>query len=193
MTIHFFSSLLTLTSILKLSTDISKILPEKHLFNTAIYSNNYVLEHNYYNTKFRNLIEYHNINCWKSNCIFNYYIEKSDYNNIIFSVDFSINKDDINNSFIKIDFMDINNDFYCKKDKIRNILLLDEETNVIRISLLKFIENWAIKEKINKIIIDIHSNLERYNYELLNLGFIPNFNKKCKLNPYWIEAEKILK
>ena len=72
------------------------------------------------------------------------------------------------------------------------LLLVDEETTLIKISLLKFIENWAIKEKINKIIIDIHSNLERYNYELIDLGFIPNFNNKCKLNPYWIEAEKRL-
>lgn len=88
--------------------------------------------------------------------------------------------------------MNINNDFYDKKNKIKKILLLDEETNLIRISLLKFIENWAIKENIHKIIIDIHNNLERFNYELLNMGFIPNFSKKCKLNPFWIEAEKIL-
>ena len=87
--------------------------------------------------------------------------------------------------------MNINNDFYDKKDKINKKILLDDETNLIRISLLKFIENWAIKENIHKIIIDIHSNLERYNYELLNLGFIPNFSKKCKLNTFWIEAEKI--
>ena len=190
MVIYFLRSLLTLTAILKLTTDIDKILPAKHLFNTALYSNNYIVEQNNYNI--RNLIEYHNIRCWKSNCIFNLYIENPDNDNIIFSLDFSINKDDINNTFIKIDYMNINNDFYDKKNKIKKILLLDEETNLIRISLLKFIENWAIKENIHKIIIDIHSNLERFNYELLNMGFIPNFSKKCRLNPFWIEAEKRL-
>ena len=190
MTIHFVRSLLTLTNIIKLTTDIDKILPAKHLLNSALYSNNYIVEQNNYNI--RNLIEYHNIRCWKSNCIFNLYIENPDNDNIIFSLDFSINKDDINNTFIKIDYMNINNDFYDKKDKINKKILLDDETNLIRISLLKFIENWAIKENIHKIIIDIHSNLERYNYELLNLGFIPNFSKKCKLNTFWIEAEKKL-
>jgi hypothetical protein len=190
MTIHFVRSLLTLTNIIKLTTDIDKILPAKHLLNTALYSNNYIVEQNNYNI--RNLIEYHNIRCWKSNCIFNLYLENPDNDNIIFSLDFSINKDDINNTFIKIDYMNINNDFYDKKDKISKKILLDDETNLIRISLLKFIENWAIKENIHKIIIDIHSNLERYNYELLNLGFIPNFSKKCKLNTFWIEAEKKL-
>ena len=190
MTIHFVRSLLTLTNIIKLTTDIDKILPAKHLLNSALYSNNYIVEQNNYNI--RNLIEYHNIRCWKSNCIFNLYIENPDNDNMIFSLDFSINKDDINNTFIKIDYMNINNDFYDKKDKINKKILLDDETNLIRISLLKFIENWAIKENIHKIIIDIHSNLERYNYELLNLGFIPNFSKKCKLNTFWIEAEKKL-
>ena len=190
MTIHFVRSLLTLTNIIKLTTDIDKILPAKHLLNTALYSNNYIVEQNNYNI--RNLIEYHNIRCWKSNCIINLYIENPDNDNMIFSLDFSINKDDINNTFIKIDYMNINNDFYDKKDKINKKILLDDETNLIRISLLKFIENWAIKENIHKIIIDIHSNLERYNYELLNLGFIPNFSKKCKLNTFWIEAEKKL-
>ena len=188
--IYFLRSLLTLTNIIKLTTDIDKILPAKHLLNTALYSNNYIVEQNNYNI--RNLIEYHNIRCWKSNCIFNLYLENPDNDNIIFSLDFSINKDDINNTFIKIDYMNINNDFYDKKDKISKKILLDDETNLIRISLLKFIENWAIKENIHKIIIDIHSNLERYNYELLNLGFIPNFSKKCKLNTFWIEAEKKL-
>lgn len=91
MGIHFLSSLLTLTAILKLTTDINKILPAKHLFNTALYSNNYIVEQNNYNAG--NLIQYHNIKCWKSNCIFNFYIENPDYNNMIFSLDFSINKD----------------------------------------------------------------------------------------------------
>ena len=42
---------------------------------------------------------------------------------------------------------------------------------------------------INKITIDIHSNLNRYNYELKNEGFVIT-NKRCYSNPFWIEAEK---
>jgi len=201
MTIQLFNSILTMTTSLKLSTDIHAIIPKHNFFNTPIYSNNnYIVKHNNYNTRFRNSIEYHNIKCWKSKCISNYYIDNDNEDNTIFSLDFNINKDDINNHFIKIDYLEINNDFYDNKythyyDKtyrIRNIIINDEENKLIRRSLINFIENWAIKENISKIIIDIHSNLERYNYELKDEGFIPT-DKKCLLNPYWIEAEKIIK
>ena len=43
MTIQLFNSILTMTTILKITSDIDKILPKKHLFNTAIYSNNYIV------------------------------------------------------------------------------------------------------------------------------------------------------
>lgn len=195
MTIQLFNSILTMTTILKLSTDINKILPKKHLFNTAIYSTNYIVEHNKYNTEFRNLNEYHNIKCWKSHCIFDYHIEDDNDNNRIFNLDFIINKEDVDNTFIKIDYLEINNDFYNKKffdySNLR-ILLKNDEVKLIRISLINFIENWAIKKNIKKIIIELHSNLERYNEEFEELGFNIVENKKL-LNQYWIEAMKELK
>jgi hypothetical protein len=184
-----------MTTILKLSTDINKILPKKHLFNTAIYSTNYIVEHNKYNTEFRNLNEYHNIKCWKSHCIFDYHIEDENDNNRIFNLDFIINNEDVDNTFIKIDYLEINNDFYNKKffdySNLR-ILLQNDEVKLIRISLINFIENWAIKKNIKKIIIELHSNLERYNEEFKDLGFNIVENKKL-LNQYWIEAVKELK
>jgi hypothetical protein len=195
MTIQLFNSILTMTTILKLSTDINKILPKKHLFNTAIYSTNYIVEHNKYNTEFRNLNEYHNIKCWKSHCIFDYHIEDENDNNRIFNLDFIINNEDVDNTFIKIDYLEINNDFYNKKffdySNLR-ILLQNDEVKLIRISLINFIENWAIKKNIKKIIIELHSNLERYNEEFKDLGFNIVENKKL-LNQYWIEAVKELK
>ena len=192
MTIQLFNSLAAMTTVLKVSTNINKfILP------FFIFSNNFVLEHKYYNTKFRNSIEYHNIKCWKSKCILNYHIEDDYDNNRIFKLDFSINNDDTNknNSFIKIDYIDINNDFYNRKyyyySKTKK-LLNNDEVKMIRMSLIKFIENWALKKNINKIIMDIHSNLERYNEEFKDLGFIITENK-CLLNHYWVVIEKQLK
>ena len=58
MTIQIFNSILTLSTVLKLSTDINKLIPKKKLFN--IYSNNYIVEHN---KQIRDSIEYHNIKC----------------------------------------------------------------------------------------------------------------------------------
>ena len=51
-------------------------------------------------------------------------------------------------------------------------------------------ENLGKNKNIKKIIIDVHNNLERYNYELKDLGFIINNNIVNKINPYWIQAEK---
>jgi|LakMenE18May11ns_1017448.scaffolds.fasta_scaffold9845995_3 hypothetical protein len=193
MTIQLFNSLVDMTSLLRISTNINKfILP------FVIFSNNFVLKHSDYNIKFRNSVEYHNIKCWKSNCILNYHIEDEDDNNRIFKLDFTINNDnnnDNNDSFIKIDYLDINNDFYNRKYNYyykSNSLLTNDEVKMVRMSLIKFVENWGIKKNINKIIIDIHSNLERYNEEFKDLGFNITENK-CLLNPYWFIAEKQLK
>ena len=196
MTIRLFNSIFTITATLKLTNNINSFLPEPSILNTPIFSNKYIVKHNSYNTLFHNSIEYHNVKCWKSNCIFNYYINDSN-NNEIFKLDFNINKNDVNNPFIKIDYLGINNDYYDKKYKSSypNLYdennITDEETKLIKKSLIKYIENLALKENINKIIIDIHSNLERYNYELKEEGFIPT-NNESYLNPFWIEAEKIL-
>ena len=112
---------------------------------------------------------------------------------MIFSLDFNINKDDKKNPFIKIDYLYVNNDYNDLFNyKIKTNLLLNyDETKTIIKSLINYIENWGIKKNINKIIIDINSNLVRYNYELKDLGFIPT-DKKCLFNPSWIEAEKII-
>lgn len=193
MKIQKFNSILTMATVIKLSTDINKLISKKHLFNTAIYSNNYIVEHNKYTLKFSNSIEYHNLKCWKSYCIFNYHIENENDNNMIFNLDFIINKDNRDNNFIKIDYLEITNDFYNKKyyDYSKN-LLNDDEVKLILYSLITFIENWAIKKNIKKIKIEIHSNLERYNEEFKHLGFIIKENKKL-FNSNWIEIEKELK
>jgi len=194
MTLQIFNSLLTMTSVLRLTTDLNSI-PKKNILNTPILSNNFVVKHNYYNMIYKNNIEYHNLKCWKSVCFLNFNLENQKDENLIFLLEFNINKDDINNQFIKIDNIIINNDFY---DNIHNEIykklffhLNNDETKLISTSLITFLENYAIKNKINKIIIDIHSNLERFNYELKELGFIPT-NRRCLLNPFWIEAEKII-
>jgi hypothetical protein len=194
MTLQIFNSLLTMTSVLRLTTDLNSI-PKKNILNTPILSNKFVVKHNYYNMIYKNNIEYHNLKCWKSICLFDFNLENQKDENLIFVLEFNINKDDINNQFIKIDNIIINNDFYDNKHNeiYKNLFfhLNNDETKLISTNLITFLENYAIKNKINKIIIDIHSNLERFNYELKELGFIPT-NRKCLLNPFWIEAEKII-
>jgi len=142
-----------MTTILRLSTDINLFVPKSTFFNTPFISKKYIVKHTNYNTMFCNSIEYHNLKCWKSYCIFNNRIDNFNEDNMIFLLEFNINKNDINNPYIKIDYLQVNND----------------ENKIIIKSLMNYIENWAIKENINKIIINI--NL---------LGFIPT-NKKLKI------------
>jgi hypothetical protein len=181
MTIQLFHSILTLTNFLNYN------IYKKNVFN------NFVINNNNYKTILNNNIEYHNLKCWKSYCIFNNYMNNLNDNNMIYSLDFHVNKNDINNPFIKIDYLYVNNDFYDIKYneffKNRNKLLKEDETKLIIKSLINFIEKLGKKEQIKKIIIDIHKNLERYEYELKDLGFIINDNDN---NHFWIQAEKII-
>ena len=191
MTVQLFNNMMLLSSILKISTKIDSVLPKPSIYTMPLYSNNYILKHHYYNTEFIKNIEYHNLKCWKSNCIFQYYLD-DDYVNTVFKVDFSINREDKNNTFIKIDYLYINNDFYDKLYKLNTGLVLkDEETLLLKHSIFKFIENWATRRNIDKIVIDIHTNLLRYNSELKDLGFVVTDTPSI-LNVNWVEAVKIL-
>ena len=190
MTIQFFNSILTMTTFLNLNTEITN----NYILKTPLISNSYIIKHYNYNTKFRNNIEYHNLKCWNSKCILKFYFENFNDENTIFYLDYSINKENDNN-IIKIDNIYVNNDFYDNKYRDffenRKSLLKNDETKLILKSLINFIENFAKKNNINKIVIDIHNNLERFNYELKNLGFIIT-ERISLINPFWLEAEKII-
>ena len=126
-----------------------------------------------------NDINYYSIKAVKYNSITN---EK----NIILCVNYYINTDNI-----KIDYLNINNDYYANKyDEIK--IIDDNELKLIKNSICDYIKYIANINDIPKIIIDVHSNLERYNKELKDIGFI-NTNKKCIDNPFWYETELILK
>ena len=118
---------------------------------------------------------------------FNYYSIKATYiNNTIFSLNFDIKDDKI-----KIEYLNINNDYYSNKFN-EKIFLTINEYKLLKEAIFNYIEKIAYKNNKRRIIIYIHNNLERYNYELLDIGFIIT-NRRCFDNPFWIEAEKILK
>lgn len=132
---------------------------------------------------------YINIHSWKSKCLYTMYFDDYSNDNKIFTLDLKINKD-----IIKIKHLSINNDYYEKTLGIQNYLnkLNDEETQQIKTFIFDYIMSYSKENNIKKIVIDIHSNLERYNHELKDEGFVPNYEIKCYSNPYWIKAEKII-
>jgi hypothetical protein len=105
----------------------------------------------------------------------------------IFKLNYTLHQNNIN-----IDYLSINNDYYHKKKekKICNkndIILNETEYRLLKHSLFKHIEYYAIFNNVNKITIITHHNLKRYNYEIKEEGFIPT-----NINPYYIETVKYI-
>ena len=171
------------------SIRIIKSLPHLGKCADKIYGDKYLIKR----TVFDNYK--HNLLCWQSTCLYNMYFNEYSYNRKIFALDFNIYKD-----MLKIKHLSINNDYNDKtlktyhlnhNDKDR-LLLTQEESNEVKRFVFDFIESTAIENKVNKIVIDINNNLERYNCELKNEGFTPNYDTKTHSNPCWIEAEKFI-
>ncbi len=72
------------------------------------------------------------------------------------------------------------------------IILTDYEYISLKEAIFNYIEMTAYKNGKTKLIIDIHNNMERYEYELKDIGFIKT-DRRCLDNSFWYEAEKILK
>ena len=120
-----------------------------------------------------------------SNNNFNYKVNAYKNKNEILSANYKICRDNI-----KIDYLYINNDYYGKKFSSL-IILNDEEYKLLKIAFFNYIETIAYKNGKRIIIIDIHKNMERYEYELKEVGFINT--DRISYNHFWYEAEKILK
>ena len=171
------------------SIRILKSLP--HQMNTInkIYADKYLIKRTVFDNYKYNYL------CWKSKCLHYLYFNEYSYNRKIFALDFNITKD-----MLKIKHLSINNDYNDKtsityhqnKYDENKVLLTQEESNEVKRFVFDFIYNKAIEKNINKVAIDINSDLGRYNSELESEGFVPNYDNKCYSNPAWIQAEKII-
>ena len=150
---------------------------EKPISNNCkcIYGNKIAIKHSL--KKNMNIIR-----IWKTKSLFDYWYD--DFNNcgrnFIGSFDYTIY-----DTYIKIDYLCINNSE--TKNMYDNPLDKYDTEDLIK-SLINFIKIIAKKENKNKIIIDVHSNLEHYNKYYSQFGFTATV-RKCSDNPYWIEAE----
>jgi len=126
----------------------------------------------------------YSFNSWFGTFIYGFYVNIKDTYKYIFNLDLIENDDNI-----KIEYLSINNDYHSKN---KNNLLSDYEFLSLKRSIFNYIEDFAISKNKTKIIIDIHQNMKRFNYELKDEGFI-NSNNRCIDNYYWFEAVKKIK
>jgi hypothetical protein len=139
---------------------------------------------------------YNIIRIWKSKAIYSYYFDIMDISdNLLGCLDY-----EIKNNNIKIEYLSISDHFdntLSDSDNFDNTLsdkkniLNDDDAYELKNSLIKYVENIAKNNNLNKIIIDVHRNLRYYNKYYKDCGFIIT-DRICDDNPYWIEAEKII-
>jgi hypothetical protein len=136
----------------------------------------------------------HSLRIFKSDDIYNtvYFKDIESTKNIIACLDYIITDKAVDIDYLWINSRDFNkhysnyNDIYNKNN---NINVNFEEKEQIKKSLLNHSYNVAKFNNLDKVKIDVHSNLYKYEREYKNEGFILS-NIRCVDNPYWIEAHK---
>jgi hypothetical protein len=133
------------------------------------------------------------IKCWKSKTFSNFYFEDFNDNqnkNSIYNLQF---KTDNNN--IKIQRLRINNDYYNNNYDTdcyewNNKIITKDEYKMVKTSIIDYLINLSKENNYKKIIINVHPNLERFNYELKDEGFI--IENKLSDNYFFKEAIKLI-
>ena len=127
------------------------------------------------------------IRMWKTKTLFNYWYNDmcSSKSKFIAALDYKIHPE-----HIKIEYMNLNDDEYVgiSADKPA---LSKSESSMLNKSLLLYTKEIARNTNKKKVIVDVHSNLRIYNNYYYEEGFQAT-TRKCKDNPYWVEAEYIV-
>ncbi len=132
------------------------------------------------------------IQCWKSKTFSNFYFDNYEHNiNSIYNLEFKIK-----NNNIKIERLRINNDYYFNNYYYNNCyewttkIINNDEYKMVKTSIFDYLINLGKENNYKKIIINVHPNLERFNYELKDEEFI--IENKCLDNPFYKKAIKYI-
>ena len=96
---------------------------------------------------------YNYLRIFKSKAIINYYFnDMKAFHNLVCCLDYKINED-----HIKLEYLSINNIYYNK-----DLIIKDSDVIKLKIALIKYIENIAKENNLDKIIIDKDSGKKFY-------------------------------
>ena len=161
--------------------DIHNLL-QFNIVKTNNFYNKIAVEHYFINNCNMNVIR-----IWNVKSIYNWWNQKSSLNNFVMAIDYKINKDEVKIEYFNINHRkdDVEN---CKN--IKNDVLTENEIYELLNSTIIFIENIAKENNKNKIIIDVHNDLEIYNKYYKD--FFQLTNRKTSDIPFWLEVERII-
>jgi hypothetical protein len=143
----------------------------------CIYEDRIAIKH--YTRKELNIIQ-----IWKTKSLFDYWFDPYCSKNFIATLDYTIY-----DTYIKIIHVGIND---SERRNIYNNNNLDQQDaeELIK-NFVNFLKRLAIKEKKEKIILDVHENLRLFLKYYYYIGF-KTTERKCTDNPFWIETELII-
>lgn len=132
-----------------------------------------------------NSLNIHSIRIWRTKCLLD--IWYNDFNKygreFIGALDYIIY-----DNYIKINYIGFVNK---EKQYMYNNVLEESDVEDLVNAFSYYLKILGIKEKKEKIILDVHENLKYFNEYFYYNGFNIT-NRKCNDNPYWLEAELIL-
>lgn len=127
------------------------------------------------------------VRAWKSKTFLDWWYEDfrfSSAKNFIAAIDYSVNDD-----HIKIEYMNQNDNNYSNNMNHKCYPFLDKySSKKMNHAMIEYIKNVAKEHNIKKVIIDVHYNLDIFNQYYKPENFVIT-ERKCKDNPYWLEAE----
>jgi hypothetical protein len=145
---------------------------ESLYFCSSIYEERIAISSVFCSEKRNNIIK-----IWKTNSLFDYWFESYSSQNFIACIDYTIH-----DTYIKINHIGVN-DYHRIVDELD---IDDLITNIV-----EFIKQVAKKENKERILLDVHENLRIFLKYYYYLGF-KTTERKCKMNPFWIETELIV-
>jgi hypothetical protein len=146
-----------------------------------IYSKKIIVEHK------QNIGDLYILRIYEQSVLFNRWYSNLNSARFIAALDYSINKE-----HIKIEYMNINDIEYIGSKIYDEPKLTNFDSIRINKWLIDYIKTIAQDLNKEKVIVDVHYNLRIFNNYYLGEHFIAT-KRQCIDNPYWIEAEYIVK
>jgi hypothetical protein len=130
----------------------------------------------------------YSIRMWKTKAVFSYWYNEHNSPNSMFisALDYTIYPD-----HVKIEYMNINDEEYRELFPGETPGLTEKEAAKMNKCLIDYSKMVAKEFGRKRVIVDVHGNMRIFNNYYAPEGFTAT-SRRCKDNPFWVEAECVL-